>query len=230
MCKTIGPPKNWRKPAFGSLRAGCCRAPRLVDAGDVTKTEPYRDGRASIHDEGSQLVAMLLGNDNQSWIAALLLAARPRCWPKKIRARRSCVRSSSASRPASACTHEVVKHPRAWPPTRVNPPFQSGFDRILADVPCSGTGTLSRNPEIKWRLTPDDLLDLQSRQTAILKATLALLAPGGRLLYSTCSLEREENEDVVSAALGEASELQLIDCRQELAQTATLWRVGVEGS
>jgi 16S rRNA (cytosine967-C5)-methyltransferase len=97
-------------------------------------------------------------------------------------------------------------------------PFRSGFDRILADVPCSGTGTLARNPEIKWRLTPSDLLDLQARQTAILKSALTVLAPGGRLLYSTCSLEREENGDVVSAVLTGASEFQIVDCRQEIEQ------------
>ena len=78
-------------------------------------------------------------------------------------------------------------------------PLANRFDRILADVPCSGTGTLARNPEIKWRLTPADIPDLARRQTAILRNGLALLAPGGRLVYSTCSMEREENEDVIRA-------------------------------
>ncbi len=76
-------------------------------------------------------------------------------------------------------------------------PFCADFDRILVDAPCSGTGTLARNPEIKWRLRPSDLTDLRMRQTAILRNALERLAPGGRLVYSTCSLEREENEDVV---------------------------------
>jgi 16S rRNA (cytosine967-C5)-methyltransferase len=80
-------------------------------------------------------------------------------------------------------------------------PFRQGFDRILADVPCSGTGTLGRNPEIRWRLTPDDVLRQQERQIAILRQAYSHLAPGGRLVYATCSLEKEENEDVVSAAL-----------------------------
>ncbi len=97
-------------------------------------------------------------------------------------------------------------------------PFHPGFDRILADVPCSGTGTLARNPEIKWRLTLEDLPDLQSRQVAILKSALAHLAPGGRLVYSTCSLEREENEVVVETTLAEAHEFKLIDCRPHLEQ------------
>jgi 16S rRNA (cytosine967-C5)-methyltransferase len=79
-------------------------------------------------------------------------------------------------------------------------PFGRKFDRILVDAPCSGTGTLMRNPEIKWKLTPADLLDLQTRQVAILRNALALLAPGGRLVYSTCSLEPEENEAVPKLA------------------------------
>jgi 16S rRNA (cytosine967-C5)-methyltransferase len=76
-------------------------------------------------------------------------------------------------------------------------PFTRKFDRILVDAPCSGTGTLARNPEIKWRLKPEDITDLQNRQTAILSSALAHLAPDGLLVYSTCSLESEENLDVV---------------------------------
>ncbi len=79
-------------------------------------------------------------------------------------------------------------------------PFGVKFDRILVDAPCSGTGTLSRNPEIKWKLTPEDLGDLQCRQIAILRNALAVLAPGGRLVYSTCSLEPEENRQVPELA------------------------------
>ncbi len=78
-------------------------------------------------------------------------------------------------------------------------PFATKFDRVLVDAPCSGTGTLARNPEIKWRLKPSDLTDLQTRQKAILKNALDRLKPRGMLVYSTCSLEREENDDVVAA-------------------------------
>jgi 16S rRNA (cytosine967-C5)-methyltransferase len=87
-------------------------------------------------------------------------------------------------------------------------PFRRKFDRILVDAPCSGTGTLARNPEIKWRLKPADLKDLQRRQMAILKNALALLAPGGRLVYSTCSLEREENQEVVETVAGNVESWQ----------------------
>jgi 16S rRNA (cytosine967-C5)-methyltransferase len=95
-------------------------------------------------------------------------------------------------------------------------PLSMQFDRVLADVPCSGTGTLARNPEIKWRLTPDDLAQLAQRQLAILRSALAQVAPAGRLIYSTCSLEKEENEDVVEQALSENNSFRLLDCGIEL--------------
>ena len=78
-------------------------------------------------------------------------------------------------------------------------PFARPFDRILVDAPCSGTGTLGRNPEIKWRLKAEDLDDLRARQSALLANARAALAPGGVLVYSTCSLEAEENEGVTAA-------------------------------
>jgi 16S rRNA (cytosine967-C5)-methyltransferase len=81
-------------------------------------------------------------------------------------------------------------------------PFERRFDRILVDAPCSGTGTLARHPEIRWQLRDDDLTDLHTRQVQLLKNALANLAPQGRLIYSTCSLEPEENEFVVKEALG----------------------------
>jgi 16S rRNA (cytosine967-C5)-methyltransferase len=76
-------------------------------------------------------------------------------------------------------------------------PFSRRFDRILVDAPCSGTGTLARNPEIKWRLKPEDISDLRIRQIAILSSALRQLAPNGFLVYATCSLECEENQGVI---------------------------------
>jgi 16S rRNA (cytosine967-C5)-methyltransferase len=79
-------------------------------------------------------------------------------------------------------------------------PFGRVFERILVDAPCSGTGTLARNPEIRWRLVESDLARHAARQEAILVNALACLKPGGRLLYATCSLEPEENEQVLKRA------------------------------
>lgn len=80
-------------------------------------------------------------------------------------------------------------------------PLRRRFDRILLDAPCSGTGTIGRNPEIKWRIQPADLEAHQARQRKLLASALAALAPGGQLVYSTCSLEREENQAVVEGVL-----------------------------
>jgi len=82
------------------------------------------------------------------------------------------------------------------------PSFRTRFDRILLDAPCSGTGTLARNPEIKWRLRPEDLGGLHRLQVGLLARAMEALAPDGRLVYSTCSLEEEENEAVLVEALG----------------------------
>jgi 16S rRNA (cytosine967-C5)-methyltransferase len=81
-------------------------------------------------------------------------------------------------------------------------PFRTRFERVLVDAPCSGTGTLGRNPEIKWRLRPEDLADLHRRQVALVSQALDALAPGGKLVYATCSLEPEENEQVISQVTG----------------------------
>jgi 16S rRNA (cytosine967-C5)-methyltransferase len=77
-------------------------------------------------------------------------------------------------------------------------PFQTGsFDRVLVDAPCSGTGTLRHNPEIRWRISEPDIRELSQRQRNILENAARVVKPGGRLVYSTCSVEPEENEAVV---------------------------------
>jgi 16S rRNA (cytosine967-C5)-methyltransferase len=191
---------------------------RRVRSGDVTKTRAYREGRASIQDEASQLVALLVGRGEK----ILDCCAAPGSKTQLLARRNpeSTVLATDLHPHRARLLRELTDSPnvRVLAADARHLPFNRGFDRILADVPCSGTGTLARNPEIKWRLTSDDFLDLQSRQIAILKSTLAHLAPGGRLVYSTCSLEREENEVVVETILAEAREFKLIDCRSHLAQ------------
>jgi 16S rRNA (cytosine967-C5)-methyltransferase len=191
---------------------------RRVDSGDVTKTSAYREGRISIQDEASQLVALLAGHGEQilDCCAApgsktMLLAKRnprARVFASELHPHRARLLRQLVGLPN---VHVVAADARQLP-------FASSFDRIFADVPCSGTGTLARNPEIKWRLKPEDLSDLQSRQIAILKSALGQLAAGGRLVYSTCSLEREENEAVVEAVLEGGAGFAQIDCRAELEQ------------
>jgi 16S rRNA (cytosine967-C5)-methyltransferase len=193
-------------------------AARRVIAGDVTETRAYQEGRVSIQDEASQLVALLAGRGETildccaapGGKTALLARRNPHAkvfatelHPHRARLLRNLSRLPNV--------HVVAADARHLP-------FSRAFDRILADVPCSGTGTLARNPEIKWRLKAEDLHDLQARQVAILKSALAQLAIGGRLVYSTCSLEREENEAVVEAALESTVEFKVADLKGELEQ------------
>ncbi len=95
-------------------------------------------------------------------------------------------------------------------------PFGSRFDRIFIDAPCSGTGTLARNPEIKWRTRPEDLSRFSGKQFSILSQAITLMAPQGKLLYATCSLEREENEDIIERAL---------ETHRRLRCTREMWRL-----
>ena len=85
------------------------------------------------------------------------------------------------------------------------------FDRVLVDAPCSGTGTLRRNPEIRWRLTPTDIARLAEQQKKILGRALDAVKPGGRLIYSTCSVEVEENEDVIEEVIGRDERFRLVN-------------------
>ena len=71
------------------------------------------------------------------------------------------------------------------------------FDKVVVDAPCSGTGTLRRNPEIRWRLSPADIPRLAEQQKQILNRATEVVKTGGRLIYSTCSVEREENQGVI---------------------------------
>lgn len=85
-------------------------------------------------------------------------------------------------------------------------------DRVLVDAPCSGLGTLRRNPDLKWRQSPQSVEELRRKQSAILRSAARLLKPGGRLVYATCSLLAEENEDIVSAFLAGHPEFHPLDC------------------
>ena len=97
-------------------------------------------------------------------------------------------------------------------------PFWRQFDRILVDAPCSGTGTLARHPEIRWRLRPEQLSEFHRLQVEILTSAVKQLAPGGRLVYSTCSMEPEENEEVVAEVLASAPSIKPV-ARDEIAKS-----------
>src|SRR5271157_388611 len=189
---------------------------RVATAGDLTRSAAFREGRVVIQDEGSQLIALLVGHGARlldccaapGGKTALLASRNPEA--EIIAAELHPHRADLLRKRVLANNVQVINA------DAMALPLQGRFDRVLADVPCSGTGTLARNPEIKWRLTPDDLRDLHSRQVAILRAAMQQLTPGGRAVYSTCSLEREENEAVVEEVLSDTAGFQLRDCRDEL--------------
>jgi len=189
---------------------------RRVLSGDVTKTEAFATGRISVQDEASQLVGELLGKGNllldccaaPGGKTAIIAGRNPQArilalelHPHRARLLRK--------RVANANVYVVAADARALP-------LSLRFDRVLVDVPCSGTGTLARHPEIKWRLQAEDLVRLRTRQLAILRSAMSLVAVSGRLLYSTCSLEGEENSEVVGKVLAEQPSFRLLDCRAEL--------------
>ena len=178
---------------------------------------------AQLQDEGSQLVADLLGKGMRildccaapGGKTAVLLQNNPEAellacdiHPTRLATMR---RRLTLTMDQARIEYRIADAAKL---TGVGP-----FDRILCDVPCTGTGTLARNAEIRHRLQPGELARQTERQREILFAALLLLAPGGRLLYSTCSLEPEENEAVVEACLNSAENSahrwNLIDLREE---------------
>jgi 16S rRNA (cytosine967-C5)-methyltransferase len=195
----------------------------LTRGGSPVATESFRRGELSILDEASQMVAHLLdvrsGDSVLDLCAApggktaiLARAAGPQCLivASDLHFHRLQTMSATLARLGIATVQRVALDATG------TLPFGSPFTRILVDAPCTGTGTLARNPEIRWRLRPGDLTDLHRRQTALLKNALALLAPGGRLVYSTCSLEAEENERVVDEVLAEVEGFRRVSAESAL--------------
>ena len=199
---------------------------RRVECGDVTKTKSFRAGQVVIQDEASQLVAALVGRDLPRGTRILDCCAAPGGKTLVLADHNPEARITAVDlHPHRArVLRKLLEGKASTPAARIqivaadarHLPFNDSFDRILVDAPCSGTGTLARNPEIKWRLQPGDLADLQHRQLAILRSALAHLAPHGRLIYSTCSLEKEENEDVIEKVPARNNEVRLLDCSTEL--------------
>jgi len=197
---------------------------RRVVTGDITKSPAFHTGQVVIQDEASQLVAALVGGGLRNGTRILDCCAAPGGKTLAI---------ADLNSQATITALEIHPHRARLLQQRLHPhhscariqiviadarelPLSVRFDGILADVPCSGTGTLARNPEIKWRLKPNDLPELQARQSAILRSALARVAPGGRVIYSTCSLEKDENEDVVEQVLADAHSIHLLNCSTEL--------------
>jgi len=182
-----------------------------VESGQVQNTQAYREGRVVIQDEASQLVAELVSPEPGQRV--LDLCAAPGMKAGQLAQNLEAGTLIACDRSAARLRTLAKLLPR-WVPGAVRLsivrldaaqalPFGEKFDRILLDAPCSGTGTLARNPEIKWRLTLEDVTRLAELQATMLRNALPALAGGGRLVYATCSVEPEENAGVVERVLRE---------------------------
>jgi 16S rRNA (cytosine967-C5)-methyltransferase len=195
-----------------------------VQSGNVQASKTWREGRVVIQDEASQLVAELVapqpgqrildlcaapGMKTAQLAAALTWGTLVAC-DSSLRRLRTMVRLLPQHLPSGVRTYVVCQD------AALSPALGVQFDRILLDAPCSGTGTLARNPEVKWRLKPRDVLRLAGMQKNMLRNALESLAKGGRLVYATCSLEPEENRQVVERILDENRDFRLLT-RGELA-------------
>jgi len=180
---------------------------RVFERVPLATFDVFREGCIEVQDEGSQLAALLLetrpgmrvvdfcagaggktlalaaGMDNKGMIVACDISAK-RLERAAQRLRRAGI-SIVQRRVLSTERDKWVKQ------------HAGGFDRVFVDAPCTGTGTWRRNPDAKWRLTPQDLAELTELQARILDSAARLVKPGGRLLYATCSVLREEDEDQV---------------------------------
>jgi len=191
---------------------------RRIVAGNITQTKAFEHKRVVIQDEASQLVAAIVGSGSRfldccaapggkAWsiadrnpsaeiIAVELHAHRARLLKERVVAQNVHIINGDVSKLT----------------------FEAPFDRVLVDAPCSGTGTLARNPEIKWRLREHDLADLPQRQVSILKSAREQVALGGTIVYSTCSLENEEGEDVIQKVFSEDTRFRTVNLDDQLCQ------------
>jgi len=178
-----------------------------VSGGSPAMTEAFRKGWISIQDEASQAIPLLLGVQPGDRVLDLCAAPGGKTAPLARAAGGGLV--VAADRHAHRLRAMRAQFERLdltgvslveLDATR-ELPFRASFDKILVDAPCSGTGTLARHPEIRWRLQPMQLAEFHELQVAILWEAIEYLAPGGRLVYSTCSMEPEENENVIEEVL-----------------------------
>jgi 16S rRNA (cytosine967-C5)-methyltransferase len=201
---------------------------RLVGRPALNRHPLFIDGTIEVQDEGSQLICCLMaptrhemiidfcaGAGGKSLMLGAMMHNRGRLYAfdtsaariKKLQPRLA--RSGLSNlRPQVIARETDIRIKR----------LAGKADRVLIDAPCSGLGTLRRNPDLKWRQSPESVAELVAKQTSILKAAGPLIKPGGRLVYATCSLLHEESESVVESFLQSNPKFKLVDCDSLLAQ------------
>jgi 16S rRNA (cytosine967-C5)-methyltransferase len=178
-----------------------------VRSGNPVRSPRLAAGEFTIQDLGSQVLPLLMPPGELLVDLAAAPGGKSFSALAHGTARRTVAMDRSASRLAQLAGNARRLGMREAAPVVADfasPPLAAArYDRVLLDAPCSGTGTLRKNPEIRWRISPEAIARLAESQVAACLAAARLLCPGGLLLYSTCSLEREENEDVVARVVAE---------------------------
>lgn len=198
---------------------------RIAGRPPVASHKAYREGLVEVQDEGAQLVALLTepegvvvdycagaGGKTLALVAAMAGPGRLiACDTEAARLARMATRLSRAG--IDNVETAVL------PPDGALPALTGGADRVLLDMPCSGTGTWRRNPDAKWRLTPEMLSGYIAEQRRILDCAAPLVKPGGRLVYATCSFLLEENEEVLADFLAARSDFGVLPVAAVWART-----------
>ena len=188
----------------------------------------FKSGAIEVQDEGSQLLAHIVGPKRgemvtdfcagaggKSLALGALMRNTGRLYAFDISEKRLGKLKPRLARSGLSNVHPVrLAHENDTKVKRL----AGKMDRVLIDAPCSGLGTLRRNPDIKWRQTPEGIVELQAKQQAILASAARLIKPAGRLVYATCSLLQEENEAVVEQFLASHPDFELVPMKEVLAE------------
>jgi 16S rRNA (cytosine967-C5)-methyltransferase len=201
---------------------------RLAGKPALTKMQPFQDGWVEVQDEGSQLLCQLVapkrgemvvdfcaGAGGKTLALGAMMRSSGRLYAFDISERRLAKLKPRMARSGLSNVHPIVIDSENDVKIRR---LAGKIDRVLVDAPCSGLGTLRRNPDLKWRQSPTTIAELQPKQLSILRAASRLVKPGGRLVYATCSLMREENETIVERFLEAHPEFVLVPANTVLAE------------
>jgi 16S rRNA (cytosine967-C5)-methyltransferase len=201
---------------------------RLRDKPALARHPLYVEGSIEVQDEGSQLLGFLVaprrndlvvdfcaGAGGKTLMLGAMMQSRGRVYAFDVSEKRLARLKPRLKRSGLSNLHpQLLQHENDPKVKRL----AGKIDRVLVDAPCSGLGTLRRNPDLKWRQSPQSIEELKAKQASILRAAARLVKPGGRLVYATCSLLREENQDIVEAFLAQHPEFKLLNCNEILLQ------------
>ena len=200
---------------------------RLQGKPALQKHGRFLDGSFEVQDEGSQLLGLLLaprrgemvcdfcaGAGGKTLLLGALMHSSGRLYAFDVSEKRLAKLKPRLARSGlSNVQGLLIAHERDAKVKRL----AGKFDRVLVDAPCSGLGTLRRNPDLKWRQSPESVAELNAKQAAILASAASLVKAGGRLVYATCSLLAEENEAIVEAFLAGHPDFRLVPAGEALA-------------